>query len=402
LLAFLLYFLSYIFRALRWKILYPQADVKYLFLTTAINTALNNIVPARLGELSIFALLKKYARNTKELIKKFFIVRFYDLFTLLWLLAFSLSYLYGYSVLFLIFFSFFLGFISFLERKFRLSEYIKWSLAILSFLASFSKLIAVFLIVKTILPDFFRFCVGFIGGEISSVLPFHSLAGIGTYETSFSLAMKIFLNENFKEGFEIAFLSHTFLLLSSIIMLLMGFLIKFFRSIFVVFLSAFLLGNLYSCGKRISVKVPSSFFYKGAEKPFKGKIFIRNFQIPFYYKPKEDKIEFPLSFMFFVRYYNKTFCLKDYCESYPLPLWRILKHRFIIGKYQAFSEGENIEIKTQCGEKEQIFCRIYINKEGKPYSASICKDTCINVYYEDSKVKIPFYTDYMIWQIEKK
>jgi hypothetical protein len=56
--------------------------------------------------------------------------------------------------------------------------------------------------------------LGFLGGELSSVLPIHSFGGLGTYELSFSLPQKFF-GESLKEGIKVAFIFHSFLLLSS-------------------------------------------------------------------------------------------------------------------------------------------------------------------------------------------
>ncbi len=218
--GFLLYSLSYLFRTLRWKVYYGKAPLGYLFLTTAVNTFLNNTVPFRLGELSVFGFLRRYDSSVKETLKKFLKVRLYDGIALLTLLAFSLLFvktenpllsllisvsIYPSVVYLLKFFSFgklpHLGF--------------EWRVYALSVGALLSKLLGVYLFLEHLGLDFFRFSVGFLGGEISSILPINAFANLGTYEGSFSLATALLLGENFKRGMEVGFLSHIFLLLSS-------------------------------------------------------------------------------------------------------------------------------------------------------------------------------------------
>ena len=219
LVALILYIWSYIFRTLRWKYYYKKAPLKELFLLTSVNTFLNNLLPARTGELSIFVFLKKYDKSVKETAKKFIKVRFLDAIALLkffifalitikwnWIVAFVVDSLIYPSLILL-------GNSKVVPDKFRPS--FETLPLFLSLFAIGSKLLAVYLIVKAVNIDFYRFTIGFLGGEVSTILPIHSFAGVGTYETSFSLSLKFFLGENFKEGFKIAFLSHSFLLLGS-------------------------------------------------------------------------------------------------------------------------------------------------------------------------------------------
>jgi uncharacterized membrane protein YbhN (UPF0104 family) len=83
------------------------------------------------------------------------------------------------------------------------------SLSVISSLLKFLSLILLLGLVPSV-----ELFLGFLGGELSSVLPIHSFGGLGTYELSFSLPQK-FLGESLKEGIKVAFIFHSFLLLSS-------------------------------------------------------------------------------------------------------------------------------------------------------------------------------------------
>ena len=214
------YGLSYLLRAVRWKYYYPKAPFGGLFFTTAVNTFLNNLLPARLGELSIFALLRRYDTDFKTTLGKFLKVRLLDGLALLTLFILALV-----SVKTNLFIGLLLSLtvyplgvaVSTLLKVSEKMPSLDWELLpfLLSVGALLSKLLAVYIVLEKLGLDFLRFTVGFLGGEVSTIMPLHSVAGIGSYETSFSLALKLFLGESFKEGFAVGFLSHAFLLLGS-------------------------------------------------------------------------------------------------------------------------------------------------------------------------------------------
>ena len=229
--ALLLYALSYLFRALRWKYYYPKAPLGGLFFTTAVNTFLNNFLPARLGELSVLALLRRYDPDFKTTLGKFLKVRLLDGFALLTFFTFAVVSLkvnlpagiisglmvYPAGVLTLNYALKGSKQIPFPDRWKEKLPTPRWEPLpfFLSVGTLLSKLLAVYVVLLSLGLDFFRFAVGFLGGEISTIMPVHSVAGLGSYETSFSLALKLFLGESFKEGFAVGFLSHAFLLLAS-------------------------------------------------------------------------------------------------------------------------------------------------------------------------------------------
>jgi len=223
-LGLFLYTLSYIFRTWRWKYYYPSVSFNYLFFTTAVNTLFNNLLPARLGESSIFLLLKKYDSSLKETVKKFLKVRLLDGFSLLTLLTFSVFYLkinplVG-TILALLIYPLGVSVLNLTSKVWKKIPSLQ--IELLPFLLSLgnliSKLLAVYIVLDFLHIGFIKFIAGFIGGEISSILPFHSFAGLGSYETAFSATLKFLFNENFKEGFKIAFLSHAFLLFASLLL----------------------------------------------------------------------------------------------------------------------------------------------------------------------------------------
>jgi len=216
-----LYTLSYLFRTFRWKYYYPKAPLGYLFFTTSANTFFNNLLPARMGEGSIFLLLKRFDPSVKETLKKFLKVRLLDGFAILTLLTLSVAWVKVNPFLgVVISLSVYpLGvFISkFLSRFHSKIPSLRWEVApfLLSVGALISKLLAVYTVLEFLKMDFFKFAGGFIGGELSSILPIHSFAGLGSYETAFAFSLKLLFGETFKEGFKVAFLSHSFLLFGS-------------------------------------------------------------------------------------------------------------------------------------------------------------------------------------------
>jgi len=229
--GFTLYTLSQLLRSVRWSILLglPLLDAFFL---NAVNLFLNNVLPARSGELSWFYYAHRLGIPLKNSVFSFFIGRLYDLFALLCVVPFSYLLLKSktLSLLFLLF----LFPLSLLPRyvyvlvppvrklrevrafmsenlSIRLSLYLFW----LSFLSFLLKALSTYAVVQTITDmDLFTYSLGFLGGELSSVLPIHSFMGYGTYEGGFILALSLAGVET-KGALKVAFLAHNFLLLSS-------------------------------------------------------------------------------------------------------------------------------------------------------------------------------------------
>jgi len=78
-LGFILYILSYFFRALRFQILLNEKiSIKDLFSIVCVHNMVNNIIPARMGELSYIYLIKKRGISTGEGIATLMIARIFD------------------------------------------------------------------------------------------------------------------------------------------------------------------------------------------------------------------------------------------------------------------------------------------------------------------------------------
>ncbi len=79
LIGFVLYIFSYFFRALRFNVLLARkVSVKDLFAIVSVHNMMNNILPARTGELSYVYLLKKKNIPTGEGIATLMIARLFD------------------------------------------------------------------------------------------------------------------------------------------------------------------------------------------------------------------------------------------------------------------------------------------------------------------------------------
>jgi len=217
LLASFFYGMSHITRSLRWKILLKDMSFFQSFFINSANVFLNNLLPARTGELSWFYYSRKLGINLSTSLVVFLWGRLLDLFGLFILTTFF--YALEKASLYLGFLPVFLFLISlFLHvplRRFKgldanfYSSLLACVLSLISALLKFSSLM--FLI--SLDPSVLLF-LSFLGGELSTVLPIHSFGGFGTYELSFSLPQKLF-GESLKEPIKLAFVFHVFLLLSS-------------------------------------------------------------------------------------------------------------------------------------------------------------------------------------------
>jgi uncharacterized membrane protein YbhN (UPF0104 family) len=214
-----LYSVSYLLRALRWKVYYPRASLGYLFLTTAVNTFLNNTLPMRLGELSVFGFLRRYDPDAKTTAKKFLKVRLYDATALLTLLTFAALTLKTNALVGTVGAAAVYPALLLLSRTLKVAKIPPLRFEPLTFAYSvgalLTKLLAVYSVLEFLRMDFVKFTAGFLGGELSSILPVNAVANLGTYESGFSLALKLLAGEEFREGFRVALLSHAFLLFAS-------------------------------------------------------------------------------------------------------------------------------------------------------------------------------------------
>jgi uncharacterized membrane protein YbhN (UPF0104 family) len=217
LLASLFYGLSHLSRSLRWRLLLKELSFFQCFLINSANVFLNNLLPARTGELSWFYYSKRLGVSLQRSVGIFLWGRILDLIALFVLLTFFYALHRGdFRFYILSLFLFFLSlFIHIPVSKFKnfkgdlLTSTLASSLSVISSLLKFLSLILLLGLVPSV-----ELFLGFLGGELSSVLPIHSFGGLGTYELSFSLPQKLF-GESLKEGIKVALIFHSFLLLSS-------------------------------------------------------------------------------------------------------------------------------------------------------------------------------------------
>lgn len=231
LIAFLLYTLSQITRSLRWKKILKDLSLWEIFLINSANIFLNNLLPARTGELSWFYYARSLGVDLKTSTWAFLTGRGYDLLGLISLVLFSYLYVKRPAVAFLFLPALFLvslilPFMSFLLPRWGkirdLKDFLRreftpsLSVWLLSF--SFTSFLLKALSVYVLFSGFglFEFTLAFTGGELTSVLPFHSFMGYGTYETGFLIPMKA-LGTEIKDALKVGFIVHSFLLISSAI-----------------------------------------------------------------------------------------------------------------------------------------------------------------------------------------
>jgi len=229
LLAFLLYTLSQLIRSLRWFPMMRELGFWNIYLINSANIFLNNLLPARTGELSWFYYAKRLGVSLKLSIWTFFVGRFFDLLALLFWGAFFYGFAKGSLVSFL--FAFMLFLFSVLSykayllipswKKLRdLKEYLRENsnfklftfLFACSLLSVFFKFLSLWKLLEV--SSFSQFFLSFSFGELSTILPIHGFMGYGTYELSFALPNKL-TGEPVKDVLLDAFLAHNFLLLSS-------------------------------------------------------------------------------------------------------------------------------------------------------------------------------------------
>jgi uncharacterized membrane protein YbhN (UPF0104 family) len=239
--AFVLYLISYIARTVRWQYTLSIKDFYKLFKLTVYNTFFNIILPFRTGEVSFFYMLKKENIHIAESTMSFIITRFFDGISLLGLslwayLTYKGFYILGILAFIVSPFSFFVLLIIFRFIKHeKVKEYYKsminfrnivmvYALSILTWLFKFS---AFYIILPkeakiTLLESVMASSLA----DLTTVLPIHGLAGIGTYETGY-ISILIFLNVSKEVAFLSAFLVHMFIIISSSFIAAILYLINF-------------------------------------------------------------------------------------------------------------------------------------------------------------------------------
>ncbi|WP_457643114.1 lysylphosphatidylglycerol synthase transmembrane domain-containing protein [Persephonella sp.] len=207
LIAFLLYLISYITRAFRWKLTLSIQDFGKLFKITAYNTVFNIFLPFRTGELSFFYLLKKENIPFSESAVSFISVRIFDALSLVAVFAsaffmFKGSWLFAVAVILLMpavayLLRYAAGFIkhekvsAFHSTKLTVKNVaVLYVLSVVTFVVKFT---AFYLVLPSgIELSFVQAFFAAAAGDLTTILPIHGVAGIGTYEGGYAGILILF------------------------------------------------------------------------------------------------------------------------------------------------------------------------------------------------------------------
>lgn len=232
-LAFFLYSISSFLRAYRWHSMIHQINMFDFYIINNIHIFLNNILPARTGELSFFYLLKK---KNITLTKSFWVFVLARLMDGLGLLGFFISGFFSVYLIPIIIFSFGLLMVILLKHtikilpnifflkaiKENLKDHFETNIAIKLYILSVSSFfikflsfyIATYNIVKM---SFLQILPSYVVSELSSILPVNGFMGLGTYELGFSIPYKL-TDISLENSINLGFITHLFLLISSSIL----------------------------------------------------------------------------------------------------------------------------------------------------------------------------------------
>ncbi|TCK04525.1 lysylphosphatidylglycerol synthase transmembrane domain-containing protein [Phorcysia thermohydrogeniphila] len=253
-LSLLFYTSTYIFRALRFSVMFPSIPVSELSAVMGVHTFFNNLLPFRSGEASFPIILKKlFGVDAAISSVALLLVRVLDVLSLsllfsisafvvatqktelLWIpLLISVALLGAlfvgakllkklkdkFSVVGMVF-SFLQGFVS-PSNLLRLSAF--------SLLTWLFKFISFFFILKAggVELSFFQTTFASTFGELTSILPVHSIGGFGTYEAGLTGGFAL-LGIKTDRALTVAFYFHLLLLLMSAVLAALGWSFLSFR-----------------------------------------------------------------------------------------------------------------------------------------------------------------------------
>jgi uncharacterized membrane protein YbhN (UPF0104 family) len=232
LLSFLFYSLSQLVRALRWWLVLKTVPLRHVLLINSANVFLNNLLPARTGEVSWFYYCRRAGVSLPRSLWSFFLARLFDLMGMVALLLITFLALRRPDLLLpgavlLVAVPLLLpeaGRVlpgggrlgelkSFLRENFTL--FLSLGMFALSLLALFFKFISVYLITSELWGmGPLRSLMAFAGGELTTVLPLHGIGGYGTYEAGFLIPLKM-VGVELETALKAGLVAHSFLLVSS-------------------------------------------------------------------------------------------------------------------------------------------------------------------------------------------
>ena len=229
LIAFFFYFLSYLVRTYRWSFTLDIKDFSKLFKLTVYNTFFNIVLPFRTGEVSFFLLLKKEGVHLVDSTMSFLTTRIFDGLGLIAVFVFSYLTFQGF---------FYLGLLSFLtipftfyifilllqfikhekvksynKDKFKFSNLVYiYLLSVLTFVLKF--IAFYFIIPNQINISFFQTILASSVADLTTVLPIHGIAGIGSYESGYAGSLIFLFGIDKNIALLLSFLVHMFILFS--------------------------------------------------------------------------------------------------------------------------------------------------------------------------------------------
>ncbi|NPA53008.1 MAG: flippase-like domain-containing protein [Aquificae bacterium] len=236
--ALSLYTLSYVTRTIRWQITLRIKDFWKLFKITSFNTVFNIFLPFRTGELSFFYMLKKENIPISQTTLSFFSVRIFDGIALI--TVFLVSYLiytgfFLLSILVFVFmpFSFYLfKFVLSFIKKDKVKDFQEsiltlkniFSLYFLSLFTFVLKFTGFYLVLpKSINLSFIEAFIASSAGDLTTILPIHGVAGIGTYEGGYA-GVLILMGVDKESALIASVFVHIFILVGSALLGLFSFL----------------------------------------------------------------------------------------------------------------------------------------------------------------------------------
>ncbi|MDQ7039000.1 MAG: lysylphosphatidylglycerol synthase transmembrane domain-containing protein [Aquificota bacterium] len=232
--SLVLYTLSQVVRAVRWRLLIGSVSLRDCFLISSANVFLNNLLPARTGELSWFYYTRKAGVSLGLSVWSFLIVRIYDLGGMACVLMLSFLYLKApwlvipACVLVLLLALSVPELHRLIPRKGRMVEvrtFLKENMSgglsavvlMLSVITFVLKFLSIYLVTSGVWGvDPVRSLVAFTGGELTTVLPVHGFGGYGTYEAGFLIPLKM-TGVDLETALKAGFTAHSFLLFASAI-----------------------------------------------------------------------------------------------------------------------------------------------------------------------------------------
>ena len=230
----ILVLLSYLLRSIRIMDWFEGAKFHSSVQVMLQHNLWNNLLPMRTGELTFPVLVTKHLDSSvAESLVALFWFRVFDLLSICMILVCALSLWLDYPVIIalaLVIFFIFIPVVNFFQRAIPTSLTIQksklisvlqslktehkqlWHCLLWSIASWISKLVAYASVFSMFAhADFVDSLIAAIGGELTSILPIHGIAGVGTYETGI-VGMSLPMNMSYENTLAAGVNLHLFLL----------------------------------------------------------------------------------------------------------------------------------------------------------------------------------------------